>query len=64
MVGIMLILNMLASFDRADCVTTVCGILAIFFLNDNSEVNREKFRYLPVCILVSIIYDIVWLFII
>ena len=64
MLGILLILNMLASFDRADYVTSIAAILAIFFLNDNSDINRDKFRYLPIVMLISVVYDIIWLFLI
>ena len=61
-VGFMLLLNMLSCFDRADYVTSVAGVMAIFFLNDTSGLNRNKFRALPVLLLFSLVYDFLWIF--
>merc|ERR1712147_418586 len=58
----MLLLNMLSCFDRADYVTSVAGVMAIFFLNDTSGLNRNKFRALPVLLLFSLVYDFLWIF--
>ena len=60
--GFMLLLNMLSCFDRADYVTSVAGVMAIFFLNDTSGLNRNKFRALPVLLLFSLVYDFLWIF--
>jgi hypothetical protein len=51
----------MSCFDRADHVTTVAGVLAIFYLNDSSDLNRNKFRYIPVMLLFSLVYDLIWL---
>lgn len=60
--GLMLFLNCTSCFDRADYVTTLAGILAIYFLNDTSDIDRRTFRYVPIAFLVAIIYDIIYLF--
>ena len=39
--GLLLVLNCLACFDRADYMSSVASILAIFFLNDNSKICRD-----------------------
>jgi len=31
-------------------------------LNDNADVSRDKFRFLPIVQLVSLVYDFIWLF--
>ena len=60
--GILLILNCASCFDRADYVTTLAAILSIYFLNDTSDINRDTFRYVPILMLVALIYDVIWLF--
>ena len=55
-------LNCFACFYRADFCTTLVVVLAILFLNDATDVSRDKFRFLPVLQLFSIVYDFVWLF--
>jgi hypothetical protein len=58
----MLVLNVMACYAKPDFITTLVITLAIFFLNDTEEVNRDKFRMLPLVQLISIVYDIIWLF--
>jgi hypothetical protein len=62
MVMFMCILNVFSFFFRPDFLTSLVGALAIFYLNDNDNISREKFRYLPLFQLVSIAYDAIWLF--
>lgn len=62
MVMFMCILNVFSCFSRPDFLTSLVGALAIFYLNDNDNISREKFRYLPLFQLVSIAYDAIWLF--
>ena len=59
----MCVLNVFACFSRPDFITSLVCVLAIFYLNDNDNINRDQFRYLPLLQLVSIIYDAVWLFV-
>lgn len=47
LIGISFVLNSLVCFSRADFSTNLVIVLAIFFLNDHLEVNRDKFRWLP-----------------
>ena len=54
----MLVLNVMACYAKPDFITTLVITLAIFFLNDTEEVNRDKFRMLPLVQLISIVYDI------
>lgn len=56
------ILNIFACFSRPDFVTTLVCVLAIFYLNDNDDLNRDHFRFLPLLLLMSIGYDALWLF--
>ena len=58
----MCVLNCFACFYRADFCTTLVVVLAILFLNDATDVSRDKFRFLPLLQLFSIVYDFVWLF--
>ena len=62
MLFFMLVLNVMACYAKPDFITTLVITLAIFFLNDTEEVNRDKFRMLPLVQLISIVYDIIWLF--
>lgn len=36
-------------------------MLSILFLSDAENISRDKFRLLPIILLISIIYDFVWL---
>jgi len=47
---------------RPDFLTGLVCVLAIFYLNDNDDINRDKFRLLPLLQFMSIIYDFIWLF--
>jgi len=47
---------------RPDFLTGLVCVLAIFYLSDNDDINRDKFRLLPGLQFISIIYDFVWLF--
>ena len=58
----MCILNVFACIARPDFLTGLVCVLAIFFLSESEDINRDKFRWLPVLQLISIIYDLVWLF--
>ena len=58
----MCILNIFACFSRADFLTGLVCALAIFFLNDSGDVSRDTFRFLPIVQLLSIVYDVIWLF--
>lgn len=62
MLFFMIILNIMACYARPDFLTTLVCTLTIFFLNDTEDINRDKFRSLPLIILISIIYDAIWLF--
>jgi len=62
LIGIMCILNVFACMYRADFVTGLVCVLAIFFLTETDDIGRNTFRYLPLLQLFSIIYDCIWLF--
>lgn len=62
LITIMCILNVFACIARPDFLTGLVCVLAIFYLSDNEEINRDKFRLLPLLQLFSIIYDFIWLF--
>jgi hypothetical protein len=62
MLFFMIILNIMACYARPDFLTTLVCTLTIFFLNDTEDINRDKFRALPLILLISIIYDAIWLF--
>ena len=57
------ITNAFTCFYRADFLTTLVNVLAIFFLNDLDGLDRDHFRLLPLLQLLSIGYDTTWLFI-
>ena len=57
----MLVLNALSCFDRADYLTTVAGVLALYYLNDSTGLKRDHFRAIPVMLLFSFVYDVLWL---
>ena len=58
----MCILNVFACIARPDFLTGLVCVLAIFYLTDNDDINRDKFRLLPILQFISIIYDVIWLF--
>lgn len=62
LITIMCILNVFACVARPDFLTGIVCVLAIFYLSDNEDINRDKFRLLPLLQLFSIIYDFIWLF--
>ena len=62
MLFILLILNIFACYARPDFLTQLVVVLSVFFLTDNDNINRDKFRVLPILILISMTYDFVWLF--
>lgn len=62
LVTFLVILNILVCFSRPDFLTTLVCVLAIFYLNDNDDINRDQFRFLPILLLISIAYDSLWLF--
>lgn len=47
LITIMCILNVFACIARPDFLTGLVCVLAIFYLSDNEEINRDKFRLLP-----------------
>ena len=57
----MIVLNTLICVYRADFVTTTSVVIAILFISDTSDINRDKFRWLPLLQFVSILYDFFWL---
>lgn len=36
-------------------------MLSVYFLSENDEVDRTKFRVLPIAVLISFFYDIIYL---
>lgn len=62
MIGIMYILNILACYARPDFITGIVCLLSVFFLTENDNINRDTFRYLPLLLFVSLIYDAIYLF--
>ena len=62
MVSIMYILNILACYARPDFITGIVCLLSVFFLTENDNINRDTFRFLPVLLFISMIYDFIWLF--
>lgn len=60
--GVLIIMNIMACYARPDFLTLLVGVLSILYLSDNENVNRDKFRLLPLVLLISIIYDFIWLF--
>ena len=47
---------------RPDFLTGLVCVMAIFFMAETEDINRDKFRFLPILQFISIIYDFVWLF--
>ena len=60
---LLFVLNVFACYYRPDFITQLIVVLSIFFLNDTEGVNRNKFRMLPLLLLMSIVYDIFFLLI-
>ena len=58
----MTILNIMACYARPDFLTQLVCVIALLFLSEAENINRDKFRLLPLLLLLSIIYDFVWLF--
>ena len=48
MLFFMLILNIMACYAKPDFITTLVIAFAVFYLNDTEDVNRDKFRLLPI----------------
>lgn len=62
LLGILFIFNVMACYARPDFITQLVIVMSVFFLTDNENISRQKFRLLPLLILISIVYDFVWLF--
>ena len=62
LIAFMIILNIFACYAKPDFLTTLVCALAILFLNDNDNIDRDMFRVVPFLQLCSIAFDIVWLF--
>lgn len=62
MLGVQLIISMLVSFFRPDFVTLTAVALGLYFLDKPENCRRIYFRYLVVLLLVSIVYDFLFLF--
>lgn len=62
LIGAVFVINMFTCWARPDFITSLVCALAVFFLNDVSDINRDKFRGLPFLLLVSVLYDFIWLF--
>ena len=62
LIGICAIMNVMACYARPDFLTLVVCVLALLFLSDTDNINRDKFRLLPLMLLISIVYDFIWLF--
>ena len=57
----LIVLNTLVCIYRADFVTTTSVVVAILFISDTGDINRDKFRWLPLLQFFSILYDFFWL---
>lgn len=55
------ILNAFACYGRPDFLTQLVCVLALYFLNTDN-LDQSMFRLLPLAVLMSFIYDIVYLF--
>lgn len=62
LVAFMIVLNIFACYARPDFLTTLVCALAILFLNDTDNVDRDMFRWVPLLQLLSIAFDCLWLF--
>lgn len=61
LIGIMVILNIMACYARPDFITQIVCVLSILFLSESDHISRDKFRLLPFLLLLSIVYDFIWL---
>jgi hypothetical protein len=59
---VLFILNVFACYARPDFITQLVCVMSAFFLTDNDNISRDKFRTLPLLILFSIVYDVIYLF--
>lgn len=57
----LMVLNAFACYARPDFLTQMVCVLALYFLTVEG-IDQSLFRMLPVAILVSIIYDVLYLF--
>lgn len=62
LISITLILNVFACWARPDFITSLVVALAVFFLNDTTVISKDQFRFVPLLMFVSIVYDFFWLF--
>ena len=62
LIGIMIVINAMACFARPDFLTLLVCVLSLLFLSDTESIDRDKFRLLPLLLLLSIVYDFFWLF--
>jgi len=62
LIGILVIMNIMACYARPDFLTLLVCVLTLLFLSDAENISRDKFRLLPFLLMLSIIYDFVWLF--
>jgi hypothetical protein len=62
MLGVQLIISILVSFFRPDFVTLTAVALGLYFLDKPENCKRVYFRYLVLLLLVSIVYDFLFLF--
>lgn len=53
--------NAFAGYARPDFLTQISCVLAVFYLQENDNIDRTKFRLLPIAILISFFYDIIFL---
>lgn len=58
---ILFVLNAFACYARPDFLTQIVCVLSVFYLTANENVNKTKFRVLPIAILISFIYDLIYL---
>ena len=55
------VFNSFACYARPDFLTQMVCVVSLYFLN-SEVISQSMFRMLPLAILVSFIYDIVYLF--
>ena len=55
------VLVMIASLARADSLNVTICALALYLLTDTSQMKRRHFRFLIIAILLSLIYDIIYM---
>lgn len=61
MMMVVFVLNAFAGYARPDFLTQITCVLAVYMLQDSDNIDRTKFRMLPVAVFLSIIYDIIFL---